>query len=87
MTEYKETVERQRLLLEAEEWSKSVESLHAFDTRKVTMAYDSHLEDGHVLDVTYNDGRIERQKDGKVIRILGKKLEGQELVEKYTRVN
>ncbi len=86
MTEYSETVERQKILLEAEEWSKGVESLHGFDTRKVTMAYDNHLEDGNVLDVTYNDGRIERQKDGKVIRVLGKKLEGDDLISKYTMV-
>ena len=50
------------------------------------MAYDNHLEDGNVLDVTYNDGRIERQKDGKVIRVLGKKLEGDDLISKYTMV-
>jgi hypothetical protein len=49
------------------------------------MAYDEYLDDGHVVDTTFNDGRIERRKDGKLIRILGEKLEGDELIDKYER--
>lgn len=85
MTEYKNAVERQRLLLEAEVWADGIESIHGFDTRKVTMAYDDYLDDGIVVDTTFNDGRIERRQDGKLIRTLGKKLEGDELIDKYWR--
>ena len=87
MTEYTETVKRQALLLEAEIWADGIESIHGFDTRKVTMAYDEYLDDGVVVDTTYNDGRIVRRKNGKIIRTLGEKLEGQELLDKYTRVS
>ena len=85
MGQYKDRVERQRLLLEAEIWADGIESIHGFDTRKVTMAYDDYLDDGIVVDTTFNDGRIERRKDGKLIRTLGKKLEGDELIDKYWR--
>lgn len=87
MGQYKDRVERQRLLLEAEIWADGIESIHGFDTRKVTMAYDDYLDDGIVVDTTFNDGRIERRKDGKLIRTLGKKLEGDELIDKYWRVS
>lgn len=85
MTEYTETVKRQALLLEAEVWADGIASIHAFDTRKVTMAYDEYLDDGNVVDTTFNDGRIERRKNGKLIRILGEKLQGDELIDKYER--
>lgn len=85
MGQYKDRVERQRLLLEAEIWADGIESIHGFDTRKVTMAYDDYLDDGIVVDTTFNDGRIERRQDGKLIRTLGKKLEGDELIDKYWR--
>ena len=87
MGQYKDRVERQRLLLEAEIWADGIESIHGFDTRKVTMAYDDYLDDGIVVDTTFNDGRIERRQDGKLIRTLGKKLEGDELIDKYWRVS
>ena len=85
MTEYADSVKRQALLLEAEVWADGIVSIHGFDTRKVTMAYDEYLDDGIVVDTTFNDGRIERRKDGKLIRVLGEKLEGDELIDKYER--
>jgi len=85
MTEYTESVKRQALLLEAEVWADGIASIHVFDTQKVTMAYDEYLDDGHVVDTTFNDGRIERRKDGKLIRVLGEKLEGDDLIDKYER--
>jgi len=85
MTEFKNAVERQKTLLEAEVWADGVAGIHIFDTRKVTMAYDNHLDDGRVVDTTFNDGRIERRIDGKLIRVLGEKLEGDELIDKYLR--
>jgi hypothetical protein len=85
MTEYSETVKRQGLLLEAEIWANGIESIHGFDTRKVTMHYDEYPNDGNIVDITYNDGRIERLKKGKLIRTLGEKVQGKDLIDKYTR--
>ena len=58
MTEHSETVERHRLLLEAEEWAKRINQIHVFDTACTNMWYEEHPEDGKVTDTTYNDGRI-----------------------------
>ena len=40
-----------------------------------------------MTDTTYNDGRIEREKDGKLIHTFGKKLEGDALIQKYLTNN
>tara|TARA_Y100000015_G_scaffold9311_1_gene8856 strand:- start:359 stop:544 length:186 start_codon:yes stop_codon:yes gene_type:complete len=43
-------------------------------------------KDGRVTDITYNDGRIERSKDGKVIRTFGEKqLHGDDLINQWER--
>ena len=49
------------------------------------MWYEENPEDGRVTDTTFNDGRIERTKDGKLIRTLGTKLVGDELIDKYIK--
>ena len=86
MGEHREIVIRQAKLLLAEEWAKGVKSLHSFDTRKCTMAYDTNTEDGNVIDTEYNDGRIERKKDGKVIRTFGEaQLSGDDLISQWER--
>lgn len=87
MTQYDETVERQRLMLEAEAWSMGTKAIHVhgFDS----MWYDNHPEDTEgskmVTDVEYNCGLIERNQNGKLIRTFGKKLEGEELLNHYIR--
>ena len=89
MTQYDETVERQRLLLEAEEWSKGVSSLHTH--RTASMWYETDLSamtdfnNGHVTDVQYNSGVIERTQNGEVIRLFGTPKTGDELIGAYTR--
>ena len=84
MTQFNDRVEKQRLQIEAEEWAKGVRSLHAHSL--TSLWYDNGREDGSVLDVQYNDGRVERKIDstGETI-ILGKQLIGNELVEQYVR--
>ena len=87
MTEYTEVVERQKLLLDAEEWAKGIEQIHCHKTN--TCYYDyrpQDTENGSVTDITYNDGRIEREKDGKLIHTFGKKLEGDALIQKYLKM-
>ena len=84
MGEHREVVIRQAKLLLAEEWAKWVKSLHSFDTRKCMMAYDTHTEDGSVIDTEYNDGRIERKQDGKLLRTFGEnQLYGDELISQW----
>ena len=43
MTQYNETVNNQRLLLEAEEWAKGIKSIHAHSTS--SMWYDTRPQD------------------------------------------
>ena len=59
MTQYNETVERQRLLLEAEEWAGGVKSLHAHSF--TSMWYDTRGNDGSVMDIEYNNGVVKRE--------------------------
>ena len=84
MTQFNDRVEKQRLKIEAEEWAKGVKSLHAHSL--TSLWYDNEREDGSVLDIQYNDGRVERKIDstGETI-ILGTQLIGKELVEQYVR--
>ena len=84
MTQFNDRVEKQRLKIEAEEWAKGVRSLHAHSL--TSLWYDNGREDGSVLDIQYNDGRVERKIDstGETI-ILGTQLIGKDLVEQYVR--
>lgn len=43
------------------------------------------LEKGGVTDIRYNDSTVERQQNGKTIRIFGKKLKGDDLIDAYCR--
>ena len=87
MSEYDEVVEKQRLLLEAEEWAKGVNQKHCFDAATTCMWYEEHPEDGRVTDTTYNDGRIVRTQDGQTIRVYGERLTGDALVDKYNKAS
>jgi len=88
MGEFDHRVERQRLLLEAEEWSKSIKSLHIHSL--TSMYYETEeskkdFENGAVTDTEYNDSTIVREQKGKVIRTFGKKLKGDDLIDAYCR--
>ena len=86
MTQYDDTVERHRLLLEAEDWSMKTKSIHIHSVN--SSWYDNYPEDtanGSVTDIEYNCGYIERKQNGKVIRTFGKILEGEELLNLYVR--
>tara|TARA_B100000575_G_scaffold25373_1_gene17151 strand:+ start:2702 stop:2965 length:264 start_codon:yes stop_codon:yes gene_type:complete len=86
MTEYAETVERQRLLLEAEEWAKGINQIHVFDASTTNMWYEEHPEDGRVTDTTYNDGRIVRTQGDQTLRVYGNRLTGDDLIDKYSKL-
>tara|TARA_R100000152_G_C6765613_1_gene190447 strand:- start:1014 stop:1313 length:300 start_codon:yes stop_codon:yes gene_type:complete len=86
MTEYIDKVQRQALMLEAEEWAKGIAWIHAH--RLKSMWYDDRPQDtdkGSVMDVMYNNGLIERTlADGKKI-YFGKRLSGDALLYEYER--
>lgn len=87
MSQYDELVERQRILLEAEEWANGVKEIHAHSIN--SMWYDNRpqdTEDGKsVLDVSYNSGLIKRKcHDGSIV-YFGKEMTTNELIDAYGR--
>ena len=87
MGQYQDKVDRQRLLLEAEEWAKGVSSLHAHSLS--SMWYDTRPQDTQdgkgVVDRQFNSGLIERTlHDGSIV-YFGKELKGDELIDAYSR--
>ena len=70
MTQYNNLMTQKREQLVAEQWGNKIASVHAFNTEQVTMWYDNRLEDGSVMDIIYNNGRIKRTlPSGKTIWI------------------
>jgi len=88
MSEFDEIVQRQRELLEAEEWAKGIHTLQIH--RLYSMYYETadskkFLDKGHVTDTTYNSGVTIREQNGKVVYKFGEELKGQDLVDSYRR--
>ena len=87
MSQFSDKVERQRLLLEAEEWARDVKSMHAHSLN--SMWYDDRPQDTAdgkgVIDIQYNNGLIKRElADGTKV-YFGEKLKGDELIDAYVR--
>jgi hypothetical protein len=90
MTQYDETVENQRILLEAEEWSKGIKSIHAHNLS--SMWYDDRPQDTegdkYVCDTQFNNGTIKRDiLSTNEVFIFGTPLTGQALVDEYRKHN
>jgi len=87
MTQYDETVERQRLMIEAEEWAGKTRGIHAHSID--SMYYDDRPEDTKdgksVTDHEFNDGTVQRYQGGELIHTFGKKLTREELLDAYSR--
>jgi len=92
MGQYDDKVERQRLLLEAEDWAEGIRSLHSH--RLSSMWYDDRPEDTQdgkfVIDRQFNGGEIERtvyDQSGKKIgmHMFGERKTGDELIAEYSR--
>lgn len=87
MTQYDESVQRQRDMIDAEEWSSKIKSIHAhsFDS----MHYDTRPEDTadgkSVTDHEFNSGIVQRYQNGKLIHTFGKELKGEELLRAFVR--
>ena len=88
MTQYKNEVEKQAKLLEAEEWAVGVKGVHAHSLN--SMWYDTRPQDTNgknVLDIEYNDGLIERRLESGEIIYFGTRLTGEDLVYEWERNN
>ena len=86
MTQYRNAVQKQLLLIEAEEWADKPKSIHTH--RMSSMWYDTRPEDtkdGHVTDVEYNSGLVVRSKNGKKIYTCGERLTGDALIDSYRK--
>lgn len=87
MTQYDETVDKQRIMLEAEAWAKNVACIHVHSTG--SMHYDDHPEDTadgqNVTDVEYNCGLVKRSRGGVPLRTFGVELKGEALYDAYVR--
>ncbi len=87
MTQYDDRVQYQRDLIAAEQWSKTVKSIHAHSLS--SMWYDTRPQDtengNSVLDVIYNSGLVQRQTHDGHILYFGEELKGKELVYEYLR--
>ena len=88
MTQYDDTVERQRLMLEAEEWAGKTKGVHAHSID--SMYYDDRPQDTagmtkSVTDHEFNDGTVRRYQGGELIHTFGKKLTREEMLDAYTR--
>ena len=89
MTEYSDMIEWKRKQLLAEEWAKGVQHIHVHSMK--SMWYDNRPQDtdsGNVIDITYNDGTIERElKSGEIGYMVDNKLTGKELVYEWEKHN
>ena len=87
MGQYSEKVEKQRLLLEAEEWATGIRDIHLHSI--TSMWYETAeskaelLKNGPVTDTTFNSGLIERTRGDNLICTFGLASVGDDLLDKY----
>ena len=87
MTQYDERVEMVRQRQAAEEWAGGIKCLHSHQLK--SMWYDDRPQDtdeGPVVDIQYNDGRVERtiMSTGEKVT-FGNSITGEELIYEYQR--
>ena len=89
MGQYDDRVERQRILLEAEELAKGIRSIHIHSI--TSMYYETEFTkkeievNGPVTDTEYNNGVITRERNGKLVHTFGEALKGNDLIDSYSR--
>jgi len=86
MTQYKDKVEKQQLINAAEAWGNQISDIHAFNTKQVTMWYDTRLDDGNVIDIRYNNGKIERTLSTGRIVWIGEQYSRKSMIERFSKV-
>ena len=82
MTQYNETVDRQRRLILAHEWANGVKSLHAHSL--TSCWYDTRGNDGSVLDIEFNNGVVKREirETGEIV-FFGEPLNEEEFLQTF----
>lgn len=87
MGQFDDKVERQRKLIQAEEWSRGVKGMHAHSLS--SMWYDNRPEDTadgtSVLDIEYNGGLIKRTLNSGEVIYFGERLRGDALIQEWER--
>ena len=89
MGQYDEVVDKQRILLKAEEWAKGIKALHNHSLN--SMWYDNRPQDTldgkRVTDIEYYSGLIQRTCSDGALVYFGKELKGEALIDAYTQYN
>jgi hypothetical protein len=89
MGQFDDRVERQRLLLEAEEWSKTIKCIHVHSCTSMAYENDDTIKEleknGTVTDTEFNSGLIYRRRQGKLVHTFGLELKGDELIDSFVR--
>ena len=87
MGEYDYRVQRQKVLLEAEDWADGVKSIHVHGITSMyyeTAESKSDIEkNGQVTDTEYNSGIIVRVRNGKEVCTFGIRKTGDDLIDAY----
>ena len=87
MTEYSDMIENKKKELRAEEWAKGVQHIHVHSLK--SMWYETRPQDtdsGNVIDITYNDGTIERElQNGAIVYMTQNKLTGKALIDAWEK--
>lgn len=87
MGQFNEVVERQRILLEAEDWADGVKSIHVHGITSMyyeTAESKADIEkNGNVTDTEYNSGLIVRERNGKEVCTFGIRKTGDDLIDAY----
>jgi formylmethanofuran dehydrogenase subunit E-like metal-binding protein len=89
MGEYDYRVQRQKVLLEAEEWADGVKSIHVHGITSMyyeTAESKADIEkNGQVTDTEYNSGLIVRERNGKEVCTFGIRKTGDDLIDAYLK--
>ena len=86
MTQYDDRVAYQKAKIEAEEWANGVKLVHAHSLS--SCFYAEGRSDGSVMDVQFNDGRVQRtiNATGEVVMLnMENVVTGSELVRAFQR--
>ena len=84
MTEYSERVIKRAKEIAAEEWAKGVAHIHCHSINSMWYEPEPNVvKTESVMDITYNDGRIER--DG--VEIVPSEVSGKDLIDRWEQFN
>ena len=89
MGEYDYKVQRQKVLLEAEDWADGIKSIHVHGITSMyyeTAESKADIEkNGQVTDTEYNSGLIVRERNGKEVCTFGIRKTGDDLIDAYQK--